>query len=192
MKVRLFVVLFILWNSMPAFSQAVKKEDPDAAAKKTQELVEEWFRRWNGLDGTAESVNRFLDLYEPNALHLSGPSEGQIGLVFYQGHKLIQKMAEDFSKTHSDIKYSIVMQTVKEKTAPLLSISTTPWGDAAAAVEFSGGYTENKKRFMVSGAVFFEFDGGKIRRLRLYYGAGEKFEVVGPLALQWAVRRVRS
>jgi hypothetical protein len=58
----------------------------------------------------------------------------------------------------------------------------TPWDTTAAAVQFIGGHTikESKKRYMLSGAAFFEFENGKIRNLRFYVGAGETEEVTGP------------
>jgi hypothetical protein len=149
--------------------------------QKAQELVREWFRRWNTLDGTEDSVNRFVEMYEPDATHLVGPRENQIGPVFYEGHDLIRKMAEKVSQTYSRLAYYIKVRTVNEKTAELLLASPTPWGGAGVMAEFGASYDvrESKKRFMVPGAAFFEIQDEKISRVRVYYASGETAEVIG-------------
>ena len=43
------------------------------AAANPQTIVEEWFKRWNALDGSDASVQKFLELYAPNAMHQVGP-----------------------------------------------------------------------------------------------------------------------
>ena len=52
------------------------------AAAKPEAVVQEWFARWNALDGSDGSVQRLLDLYQANAMHEVGPNTKQIGPVF--------------------------------------------------------------------------------------------------------------
>ena len=149
--------------------------------QKAQQVVQDWFRRWNALDGTEESINRFVELYHPDAMHVVSPREGQSGPVAYEGHEYIRKMAEGLGKTYSRLAYYIKVRTVDEKTAESIYTAQTPWGATGVVVEFGASYDfrENNKRFMVPGAAFFEVQEGKIRKVRLYDAAGETFEVVG-------------
>lgn len=161
-------------------------EAAQAKRKQAEDLVREWFLRWNALDGKEESLNKFLDLYHPGAMHEVGPNERQAGgAVTYEGHRLIRKMAEDFSKTWTAIAYRIAFRTVREKTAELIQTAEAPWGAAQVAVEFTGGqiHLQSKKRFMLRGAAFFEFENGKITKVRTYVPKDEMLVITGPLSV---------
>lgn len=203
-RVVIFVASF-LCIAISVFPQAVKPVAPktdvnadegrlaiqaikDAQTKRKQavDLVHEWFRRWNALDGKADSLNKFLELYRPDAMQEVGPNERQSGgAVLYQGQKLIRKLAEDFSKQWTVVNYLIANRTVKEKTVELIQTGETPWGATEVAVEFTGGQmnSQTKKRFMLRGAAFFEFQDGKIIRVRVYIPKDEMLEITGPLSV---------
>src|SRR5262245_40419388 len=95
----LLAVLFVC--TFTAFSQYEKLAPKNAL--KPEETVQEWFKRVNALDGTEESVNRLLEIYQADALQQTGPSEKQLGQVVYQDRHQIQKWIVDFSKTHVPI-----------------------------------------------------------------------------------------
>src|SRR5262245_26262785 len=74
-----------------------------ARRKKAEDVVHEWFRRWNALDGKEETINKLMELVQTDATFEVGPNEHQKGgSVLYEGDKLIRKMVEDFTKTWSD------------------------------------------------------------------------------------------
>ena len=81
---------------------------------KPESVVGEWFRRWNALDGSDSSVQKFLELYQPNAIHQVGPSAKQIGPVFFEARDSIRKMAEDFSKANTESAFRIETVTSNE------------------------------------------------------------------------------
>lgn len=175
-----FVALF-LFLAMPVVAQ-----DAQAKRKQAVDLVHDWFRRWNALDGKEDSLNKFLELYRPDAVQEVPANERQAGgAVLYEGHKLIRKLAEDFGKQWTAVNYLVANRTVKEKTVELIQTGETPWGGMQAAVEFTGGQTnsQTKKRFMLRGAAFFEFQNGKISRVRLYIPKDEMMEITGPLSV---------
>lgn len=199
MKSVVFFSVLLLMNAATFYPQAAKSgqtsapkqtttlapEKPavaiDQTKPKVEELVLEWFKRWNALDGSKESIDRFVDLYKPDAVLLMSPRENQIGPAFYDGHDLIRKMAEELSKQYKRMAFFIKSRTEDEKTAEVITTTQAPWGATAAAVEFGGSWDlrENGKRFMVPGAAFFEFKDGKISRLRIYYAGGEIAPIVG-------------
>jgi hypothetical protein len=123
---------------------------------------------------TEDSINQFLELYQPDALQQVGPTEKQFGPVYYQDRRQIQKWVRDFTATHLPIPetnfFSIRVQTVNEKTAELLYTTETPWGDLGVSVEFTARYMDpaRKKAYMITGAAFFQVRDGKISRLRIY------------------------
>jgi ketosteroid isomerase-like protein len=149
------------------------------AAPTPQTVVEEWFKRWNALDGSDASVQKFLELYAPNAMHQVGPSPKQIGPVFFDAHEGIRKMAEDFGKANSDVAYRFETVTANEKNAQLFYVTEGPWGGPAVSVPFVGAYTvrETKKRYMYPGAAFFHIKDGKIIYARFYSSRDELAEV---------------
>jgi hypothetical protein len=161
--------------------QAKEKQEQEKILK-AQQLVQEWFRRWNALEeGTPEAREKFLELYAPHALHITGPSEKQIGVVMYQGREEIERLAEMLPKKYNRVAFYIKVRTVQEKTSDLLSASMTPAGQVVVAAEFGGsfGMKDTNKRFMVPGTAFFDIQDGKIERARIYYARGEDSEVIG-------------
>lgn len=180
----LLTILFI-WNSATMSPQVQPAEQEQI--QKAKDLVRDWFRRWNALDGSAESVSRFVELYKPNALHETGPQGELIGTAFYQGHDMIRKLAENTGKTNCRQAYYIKTRTSLDqigdgggsKTAELITAAPSPIGGISVAVELGASYDnrETKKRFMAPGAAFFDVQDGKIVRLRMYYSKGEHFEV---------------
>jgi len=163
-------------------AEQAKQKQEQKKIQTAQQLVQEWFRRWNALEeGTPEAREKFMELYSAHALHISGPSEKQIGTVMYQGHDEILRMAEMLPKKYSRIAFYIKVRTVQEKTSDLLSASLTPAGGVAVAAEFGGSFDmrDTKKRFMIPGTVFFDIQDGKIERARIYFARGEDSEVTG-------------
>jgi hypothetical protein len=196
-----FTVLFLASNAMmlpqaptgkaatpvtPA-AELEKLKAEQERIQKAKDLVREWFKRWNALDETPESINRFLELYRPDALHLTGPQDELIGSAYYQGQDMIRKLAEHAGKTYCRQAFYIKTRTslsqVGEdggaKTADLITAAPTPLGGISVVVELGASYDyrETKKRFMAPGAAFFDIQDGKITRLRMYYSKGEHFEV---------------
>lgn len=146
-----------------------------------QAIIEEWFKRWNALDGSVGAANSLLELYLADAFHQTGPSERQSGTVAFAGHDNIRKMAEDFGSRNTAIRFRVEIFTLKEKTASLYHVTEPPWGGTSVSVEYVGVYTDRdtKKRFIYPGAAFFEIQNGKIRRARFYYAREEIAEIVG-------------
>jgi hypothetical protein len=155
-----------------------------------EKLVDQWFIRLNALDDwyisydgkeeTEAVVERFAELYGPDAFHQVGPNQNQIGPVVFHGHDGIKKWATDFAKTHVQLGYRVDYITRNEKTIqPLYSIAP-PWGGVGAAVEFTAVYTtrEDRKRIAMPGSAFFLFDdSGMIQRVRIYMLRDEVMEI---------------
>jgi hypothetical protein len=153
-------------------------------------LVDQWFIRLNALDDwyisydgkeeTEAVVDRFAELYDPDAFHQVGPNENQIGPVVFHGRDGVKKWATDFAKTHVQLNYRVDYITRNEKTIqPLYSI-TPPWGGVGVAVEFTAVYTnrQDRKRIAMPGSAFFLFDdAGKIQRVRIYMLRDETMEI---------------
>jgi hypothetical protein len=176
----LFVLITVI--SVP-LSRAQTPPDAD-------KLVDQWFIRLNALDdwyisyeGKEETdavVDRFVELYDPEAFHQVGPNENQLGPVVFHGVDGIKKWATDFAKTHVQLAYRVDFMTRNEKTAQLVYNAKPPWGGIAAAVEFTAVFTnrQDRKRVIVPGSAFFVFnDAGKIQRLRLYMLKDESAEI---------------
>jgi len=147
--------------------------------QKPERIVQEWFTRWNALDGTEASIQQFLDLYQPNAIHEEGPTARQIGPVFFDSRDGIRKMAEDYAKANTDSAYRIETVTANEKSTQLFYVTEGPWGGPAVGVQFVGAYTvrESKKRYMYPGAAFFHIKDGKILYARIYSSRDQVAEV---------------
>lgn len=185
MKRLILFAAFLLWNSSSMFPQSPNTEQENI--QKATDVVREWFRRWNALDGSVESIDRFVELYHPNALHVTGPQDERIGAAFYEGHSMLRKLAENAGKTYCRQAFYIKMRTSANqvgegggsKTAELMTAAPGPLGGTSVVVELGASYDyrETKKRFMVPGAAFFDVLDGKITRLRMYYSRGEYFEV---------------
>jgi hypothetical protein len=161
------------------FSQ--NKPDAEIKPDNLQGLAEEFFGRLNALDdwfismdGKEDNkavVDRFMELFNPDAYLQVGPSKNQLGGVTYHGLEGIRKWADQFSLTYLDLNYRINFKTRQEKTAKPVYAFPMPWGDQGVAVEITAVYTNrsDRIRFWMPGAAFFTFDkDGKILELRLY------------------------
>ena len=171
---RVFVVTVLL---CVAFVQASLSQGK--ARGKPEEVVQEWLSRWTQLDGSDESAARFAELYLPDGVHEIGPSPRQFGIVTYEGHSDIQKMAKAFGETNSEITLRVPAVTAEEKSSEILYLGEGPWGGPAVAIEYVSAYTVRKdnKRYMAFGAAFFQIKDGKIRRVRMYAPREEIMEV---------------
>lgn len=171
--------LFLFLSLCVFLSSAYLSQQQQKQPLKPEEVVEEWFKRWNALDGSEEATSRLVELYLPDAIHQVGPSTKQIGSVVFEGHDAIRKMANDFAQTNADIKFRIEIITANEKSVEMLHTGAGPWGGTGIAVEYVGVYTvrETKKRFTYPGAAFFQILDGKIRRSRLYMARDELGEI---------------
>ena len=182
-SISILCIFFVMVAGAPSFSQSPTSFDPE-------KLVDQWFIRLNALDdwyisydGKEETdavVDRFLELYAADAFHQVGPNENQIGPVVFHGRDGIKKWAADFAKKHVQLAYRVDYMTRNEKSAQLTYSVKPPWGDVAAAVEFTAVYTnrEDRKRIMMPGSAFFLFDAaGKIQRVRLYVLRDEAAEI---------------
>ena len=132
---------------------------------KPEEVVRLWFEHWNALDGSEQATNRLLELYLPGAFHQVGPTERQVGQVWFEGHAAIRKMIDDFAKANTEITFRIQAVTAREKSAEIVHLAEGPWGGVSAAVEYAAAYTTRKdhRRWMYPGAAFFQIQDGKIR-----------------------------
>ena len=139
------------------------------------EVVSAWFERMNALDGSEESLDALVALYQPDALHITGPESHQLGTVTFAGHDNIRKMARDFAATYESPRFRIEVVTAREQSMSLFHRADGPWGGAGVAVEYVTAYTrrEDGARVMVPGAAFFQLVDGKIRRARFYVATGE-------------------
>src|SRR5687768_14290354 len=135
-------------------------------------LADRWFTRLNDLskwyisfDGKEENeavVDRFMELYGPNAYHQVGPSEDQIGQVVFHGEAAIRKWANEFSKKYVGLAYRVEYKTRQDKPTQPFYVSKMPWGGTGVSTEFLGIIMNRdyRKQFFVSGGVFFLFCGG--------------------------------
>src|ERR1041385_571641 len=87
--------------------QAGKPPDsktPDKTAQqKAEQVVRDWFERWNALDGSDKATDNLLDLYRPDATLQTSPSEKQMGAVVYEGRDQIKKMIQDFANANNEM-----------------------------------------------------------------------------------------
>ena len=144
-----------------------------------EQVVLNWFNRWNALDGSDSATEKVLELYRADAMHLRGPNSRQVGLVTFNGADAIRKMVSDFARDNELINYRIQSVTALGVSSNLLHTSAGPWGGVGVGVEFVAVYTERDtdRRFMHPGAMFFQIQEGRIRRLRTYLGDREKLEI---------------
>lgn len=144
-----------------------------------EEIVQEWLVRWTKLDGSDASATAFAELYLPDGMHDTGPSPRQIGLVRYEGRSDIQLMAKAFGAAHIEITFRVQTVSAREKSADILHMGVGPWGGPAVGIEYIAAYTtrKDKKRYMSTGAVFFQIEQGKIRRARMYTPREEIMEI---------------
>lgn len=182
----LLTVLLVMGGLSAPRGQGPSSQKPP----QPEELAREWFIRLNELDdwyisfdGKEENdavVDRFLELYAPDAFHQVGPSENQIGAVVFGGKDAIRTWANDFSKKFTALNYRVEYKTKQEKTIQPFYVIQFPWGGTGASTQFEAIYTnrEDRRQFVVPAAVFFIFDeAGKIQNLRLYVLQNEAAEI---------------
>ena len=133
----------------------------------------------NALGADPKTVEAFVELYDPDALHIAGPTADQRGTATYRGHDGIRVMAQRIAATEDRRTYRIETETARETTEQLFHQTTGPWGGPALAVQIVAAYTDRatEKRYAIPGAAFFQLSAGKIRRARVYLGEGERAEV---------------
>lgn len=149
------------------------------AASTPAALVRQWIERLNALSDAPATVEAFVALYAADALHITGPTPDQRGTATYRGHAGIRVLAVRIAAGEQRRVYRLDTETARESTASLVHETNGPWGGPAAAVQIVATYTDpaTKKRYAAPGAVFFQIEGGKIRRARVYMGDGERAEV---------------
>jgi hypothetical protein len=183
----LALLMLFVW---PTFIRGQTSAPQKLPVVKTDELANEWFIRLNELDdwyisydGKEENqkvVDRFLELYADDAFHQVGPSATQIGPVIFHGKDAIRKWADDFSKRYVGLNYRIEYKTRKEKPLQPFYTIQFPWGGTGASTQFEAIFTnrEDRRQFVVPGAVFFMFDeAGKIDSVRVYLLRDETAEI---------------
>jgi hypothetical protein len=184
------IAFVLMMAAASALSHAQAPPPSTSSPVKPEELASEWFIRLNELDdwyisydGKEENekvVNRFLDLYADDAFHQVGPSATQIGPVIFHGKDAIRKWADDFSKRYVALNYRIEYKTRKEKPLQPFYTIQFPWGGTGASTQFEAIFTnrEDRRQFVVPGAVFFMFDeSGKIDSVRIYLLRDEAAEI---------------
>lgn len=142
-------------------------------------LVRDWLDRWNALGGQPAAVSALVQLFAPDALITTGPGPDQRGTAIYRGHEAIAVLAGRVAASQREMSYRLEIETAREQSATLLHETDGPWGGRAAAVQLVAVYTDaaTGRRWSAPGAAFFQFDAGRIRRLRLYLGDGERVEI---------------
>ena len=151
-----------------------------ANADRDAQTVRAWVQRWNVLgSGDAKAIDELLALYEPAALHITGPLPHQRGTATYRGHDGIRVLASRIAASQQGMTYRIETETANEETAELLHLAEGPWKGPSIAIQIVAAYTDRQggKRWVVPGAAFFQLVNGKIRRARIYYADAEKAEV---------------
>ena len=86
-------VLAVLLMLALARQSAPAPPPASAGAAEVEALVRAWFDKWNQLDGRQESVDAWVQLYEPDALHTAGPESHQKGTVTFKGHDGLRALA---------------------------------------------------------------------------------------------------
>lgn len=148
-------------------------------AREPAALVRLWIERINALSADAATLDAFVDLHAPDALLTTGPTPDQRGTATYRGHRGIRVFAERLAARELQRTYRLETETARETTASLLHQTTGPWGGAAVAVQIVAAYTDaaSRTRQVTPGAAFFQFEGDRIRRVRVYLADGERAEV---------------
>src|SRR5688572_16839704 len=184
------VLLLLLAMLCVSPSSKAQSSAPPKPPLKPEQLADQWLVRLNELDdwyisvdGKEENdavVDRFVDLYAPEAYHQVGPNENQIGTVVYHRKDSIRLWANEFSKKYIGVNYRVDYRTRKEKTVQPFHVIQFPWGGTGASTEVAAVYMnrEDRRQFVVPGAVFCLFDEtGKIESVRMYLLHGEGVEI---------------
>jgi hypothetical protein len=155
----------------PRAATVVTPGIPEASAPEdVTKIVQTWLDAWNRLDGSEAAIERFVDLYTPEARHDLGPS-ADLGPEFFFAPNGIRRLAEDLGRTHTELAYRLETATAAERAFELIYHTNGPWGGKAIAVPFTGAYTvrASKRRFFYPGvAVFHVNKAGKITYARFY------------------------
>jgi SnoaL-like domain len=154
----------------PSQSAPASPQRSTAAVSTPEDVVREWFRRWNALDGTDASIRRLIDLYTPDGINQVPPSPTQIGSVYMVGPDGVRKMAEDFLRDFTQPASRIDKIAEDGKTAELFFKTQGPWGGPAVGVQYTqqGIDKVTKKRYSLPAFVVFHIQDGKIRYARFY------------------------
>ena len=170
---------FLAVLMMVALASQVATPPPAAPAASPEALVRAWFDRWNALDGSEASVEAWVALYQPDALHIAGPASHQKGTVTFRGHDGLRTLAATTVAATERPAYRIDIETAREQTALLFHTAAGPWGGPSVAVQFAAVYTlkATGTRYVTPGAAFFQLVDGRIRRARIYLAADERAEV---------------
>ena len=178
MRMRVCVVRVLVWLLL-VLASAPGGTAQTATTTTPDQLVRLWFERWNALGSGPGAIDELLSLYEPAALHITGPSADQRGTATYRGAEGLRVLATTVAASREKMTYRIDTETAREETATLFHRTDGPWGGSAVAVQFVAVFTERttQKRYTQPGAAFFQLAGGKIHRARIYYAEGEKTEV---------------
>lgn len=176
-RAALSITLTLLTPAVGARQAATRPSTPEDASPAG--VVQQWIQRINALSDTPDTIDRFVALYEAEALHIAGPSPDQRGTATYRGHRGIRAWATRLAAHEQRRTYRLETETARETTASLVHETTGPWGGAAVAVQIVASYTEaeTRKRVVAPGALFLQLSGGTIRRARLFIGDGERAEV---------------
>ena len=172
-----------LGSTAPAGSERApggRQAAPETGEATAESLVERWFLLANDLDGTPESREEFLALYETDALHIQGPAGGhQRGTATYWGREKIALLVDRLLGEWKDFALRPVVATARETSEAVWPSATGPWGGPLVVAEFTvaGTRTDDGKRWTVPGAVFFRIRERRLLRTRLYLGLGEAAEV---------------
>lgn len=171
----------LLLCSALAIAAPVSAQTP-AAPPASAALVRQWIERVNALSDQPATLDAFVALFAPDALVTTGPTADQRGTVTYRGASGLRTFASRLAAREHDRSYRLETETARESTASLLHETSGPWGGPAVAVQIVAAYTDASTgtRYVVPGAAFFQISGGTIRRLRLYFGEGERAEVEAP------------
>lgn len=145
----------------------------------TGALVRQWIERLNALDDTPQTLDAFVALHAADALLTTGPTADQRGTATYRGASGLRVFAQRLAAREQRRSYRLETETARESTASLLHETAGPWGGPAVAVQLVATYTDatSKVRYAAPGAAFFQIEAGRIRRVRLYMGEGERAEV---------------
>lgn len=173
------VLLMLAGSCLPVHGAAQTPARPPAAELAPSAVVRLWIERLNALSDQPATLDAFVALYAPDALHITGPTPDQRGTATYRGHDGIRVFASRIAASEERRVYRLETETARETTASLVHETTGPWGGAAVAVQIIATYTDaaSKKRYAAPGAVFFQIAEGRIRRARVYISDGERAEV---------------
>lgn len=172
MRIALLTAATSVFILAPAYAQAPVADTPGM-------IVRQWIERLNALDDTPGTLDAFVALYAPDALHITGPTPDQRGTATYRGHQGIRVFSARLAAREERRIYRLETETARETTASLIHETPGPWGGPSVAVQIVATYTDTatKTRYAAPGAVFFQLENGRIRRTRLYIGDSERAEV---------------